>query len=339
MLLHLPLIASCAAAILAAPTRRILDDKTDDGKGILFLNTREQREQHEQHDSQPDYSAQLLTNNKVSVLKRHDDDNGLVDVHILKRILGSNGGHDGEGDILGVDVLRRTEDLTDSSGTIDVDLLQRAILGIGGEGDSERDSTLGLFGRILNDSGNHNDEPLIGLLKRGAALGLGDTGDGAELLDVLRRGGLLSDHNDHNNAITLDVGRRGILLNDGSPDLAHVGVRSVDGSGLLTDDAHDHDDDNKLHIGVRANEQYSEESIGLRVIDKRSDDEVLGFDLEVRGEDDKSDLSRRVLGLIDGGHERDNGNLKVDNPVGLKRLAAGTCVLNGCDTGGGVIGL
>lgn len=213
---------------------------------------------------------------------------------------------------------------------------------------------------ILGDDDDHDDDPLIGLLKRGAALGLGDTGHGARLLDVLRRGGLLSNHNDHDNTISLDVGKRGGLLNDGSPDLAHVGLKrgSIAAEndeptnanlkrGLLTDDGHD--DDNKLHVGVRGSEDYSAESIGLRVIDKRSDDEVLGLDLEVRGlGEDKADVVRRVLGLLDGDHERDNGNLKVDNPVGLKRgeedtydaqVAAGTCVLNGCDTGGGVIGL
>lgn len=74
----------------------------------MFLNTR-------QDQPNQDYEAQLLHNDKVSVLKRHDDDDdGLLDVHILKnrdtlhtlkRILGSDHGHDGEGNILGVGVL------------------------------------------------------------------------------------------------------------------------------------------------------------------------------------------------------------------------------------------
>ncbi|TIA87292.1 hypothetical protein E3P99_03251 [Wallemia hederae] len=420
MFFKLSLIAYFAAYALAAPVaktnsvnKRILDDGTgvyystrsplptnspspDDGKGILFLNTRGD------NSDEPQYDAQLLHNDKVSVLKRgghhddglihlhigkrgghDDDDGGLLHAHVL-RLLGSDHGHDGEGNILGVGVLKRSHDLTDSSGTIDLDLLQRrgGVLGIGGDG--YRDSTLGLFGRGLDilggDDDHHGDDdgPLIGLLKRGVLLGLGDTGDhhGGDLLDVLKRGGLLSNHADHDNTIGLGIGKRGGLLDDGSPDLAHVGLRR-DGDddeqefsayvkrGLLNDGGH-HDDD-KLHIGVRQSEdpEYSAESVGLRVIDKRSDDEIAGLDLEIKRSDDEIagldlELTRRVLGLLDG-HEKDNGNLKVDNPVGLRRdkgeavkadegekekedtydaqVALGGCVLNGCDTGGGVVGV
>ena len=141
MIFKLSLIAYFAAYALAAPVtktnsvnKRILDDGTgecnstrsplpthcptpDDGKGILFLNTRGDK------DEEPEYDAQLLHNDKVSVLKRgghhddglidlhigkrdghHDDDGGLLHAHVL-RILGSDHGHDGEGNILGVGVL------------------------------------------------------------------------------------------------------------------------------------------------------------------------------------------------------------------------------------------
>ncbi|TIB99271.1 hypothetical protein E3Q16_04212 [Wallemia mellicola] len=332
MIAKLALLASIASAVIAAPVtsqfninKRILDDETDDGKGILFLNTRAN-----------DYDAQLIDNDKVNILKarqeggdlenglenpfkaRHDDDDdSLVDLHVLKRILGSNSGKDGEGNILGVGVLKRAHDLTDSSGTIDIDLLQRrGALGIGGNG--YRDSTLGLFGRIFNEN-PHDDDPLIG---------------------VLKRGGLLSNHADHDNTISLGISKRGGILNDGSPEFAHIGIKR---RGLLSDN------DDKLHVGVKRDEvDYEKESIGLRILDKRSDDEIAGLDLELR------DLMtmKLVLGLTDGG--RDNGNLKIDNPVGLRRddvadnkkdkeydaqLATGACLLNGCDTGGGVIGV
>ncbi|TIC36654.1 hypothetical protein E3Q08_04253 [Wallemia mellicola] len=332
MIAKLALLASIASAVIAAPVtsqfninKRILDDETDDGKGILFLNTRAN-----------DYDAQLIDNDKVNILKarqeggdlenglenpfkaRHDDDDdSLVDLHVLKRILGSNSGKDGEGNILGVGVLKRAHDLTDSSGTIDIDLLQRrGALGIGGNG--YRDSTLGLFGRIFNEN-PHDDDPLIG---------------------VLKRGGLLSNHADHDNTISLGISKRGGILNDGSPEFAHIGIKR---RNLLSDN------DDKLHVGVKRDEvDYEKESIGLRILDKRSDDEIAGLDLELR------DLMtmKLVLGLTDGG--RDNGNLKIDNPVGLRRddvadnkkdkeydaqLATGACLLNGCDTGGGVIGV
>ncbi|EIM23791.1 hypothetical protein WALSEDRAFT_31274 [Wallemia mellicola CBS 633.66] len=337
MIAKLALLASIASAVIAAPVtsqfninKRILDDETDDGKGILFLNTRAN-----------DYDAQLIDNDKVNLLKarqeggdlendlenpfkaRHnDDDDSLVDLHVLKRILGSNSGKDGEGNILGVGVLKRAHDLTDSSGTIDIDLLQRrGALGIGGNG--YRDSTLGLFGRIFNEN-PHDDDPLIG---------------------VLKRGGLLSNHADHDNTISLGISKRGGILNDGSPEFAHIGIKR---RGLLSDN------DDKLHVGVKRDEvDYEKESIGLRILDKRSDDEIAGLDLELRDlSDDEAVIVRRVLGLTDGG--RDNGNLKIDNPVGLRRddvadnkkdkeydaqLATGACLLNGCDTGGGVIGV